>query len=118
MEKIYGAPKKGKEFKKYWDLLLPQIKARDNFNENHLNQLEILCDLYLEYSTLTLFIKDNGYSFTTEGRYGMSSRPHVEVNFRSKVMAEIRAYTKLLDLVIDKAITDPEDPEDEWGETK
>ena len=115
MKKNFRAPKgKEKEFKKYWDLFLPQVTDRDNFHTSHLQQLEILCDLYVDYHILTNFVRENGYSFVTEGRYGETSRPHVEVQVRQKVVSEIRAYSKLLGLLLEKGM--PSDPEEssEW----
>ncbi len=102
LEKNYPAPKDDPEFKKYWDRYLPKVISRENFHEAHLDQLEILCDLYIDYHELTLFIKENGYSYKTDGRYGESSREYVEVSTRKSVLAEIRQYSKLLGLVLEK----------------
>jgi len=115
MEKKFRAPKKDPVFKRYWKIFLPKVVERDNFHESHLQQLEILCDLYIDYHNLTQFVKDNGYSFMTSGRYGETSREHIEVKVRAKVISEIRAYTKLLGLVLDKSEMLPEE-EDEWSE--
>lgn len=114
MEKKFSAPSDDPVFVKYWDLLMPKIVERPNFDENHLKHLEILCDLYVEYNNLTKFIKENGYSFSTSSRYGDVSRPHVEVQIRTKVLAEIRAYTKMLGLLIDKAMPPADEEEEHW----
>lgn len=98
----YAAPKDDKEFVKYWDRYLPKVIKRENFHESHLDQLEILCDLYLDYHELTKFIKKNGYSYEGDGRYGKSSNEYKEVSIRQKIIGEIRHFSKLLDLVLNK----------------
>ena len=115
MEKTYAAPKADFEFVYYWDKFLPLVVERDNFHTSHLEQLEILCDLYLDYAKLTQFVKENGYSFMTSGRYGETSREYVEVKVRQKVVAEIRAYSKLLGLTLSKDAMPAKDDEDEWS---
>jgi len=114
MEKKFSAPKKEKDFKKYWNIFLPQVVERDNFHIGHLQQLEILCDLYVDYNKLTKFVKINGYSFETEGRYGTTSRPHTEVQVRQKVVGELRAYSKMLGLLLNKGLPTEEET-DEWS---
>jgi phage terminase small subunit len=113
-EKKFHAPKKDEEFIYYWDKLLPQVVKRENFHESHLEQLEILCDLYLDYNRLTEFVKINGFSFMTSGRYGDTSREHVEVKVRQKTVSEIRAYSKLLGLTLSKDDAATDEVEDEW----
>lgn len=108
-------PRTDKNFKKYWDLFLPDIESRENFKLNHLQQLELLCDLYVEYHSLSQFIKKNGYSFITGGRYGETSRAHAEVQIRIKVLMEIRNYSKLLNLSVAKDVTPVGDSEEEWN---
>ena len=114
MSKKFTAPEgKNKDFIRYWDIFLPQVTERDNFHISHLQQLEILCDLYVDYHALTNYVRENGYSFKSDGRYGENYRPHVEVQVRQKVVAEIRAYSKLLGLILDKGIQ-PEPDAPEW----
>lgn len=100
--KNFPAPKEELIFRKYWDRYLPKIVSRDNFHEAHLDQLEVLCDLYIEYHNLTQFIKENGYTYDSDGRYGENKREHVEVKVRQKVVAEMRQYSKQLGLVLEK----------------
>jgi len=114
-KKKFGAPKKGKIFKKHWDIFLDSITERENFHKSHLKQLEILCQLYVDYHKLTKFVEENGFSFITVGRYGSTSRPHVETQLMTKVLAEIRAYSKLLGIILVKDATISEDEnESEW----
>lgn len=100
--KNYAAPKKGKEFHKYWNKYLEKVVNRDNFHEAHLDQLEVLCDLYIEYHQLTDFIKKNGYTYESDGRYGESHREYPQIKIRQKVVAELRQYSKQLGLVLEK----------------
>lgn len=104
MEKKYAAPKRNKDFKKYWNLFLPQVVDRPNFHDSYLQQLEVLCDLYVDYHKLTQFINENGYSIISEGRYGVRSAAHVEVAIREKTVSNIRALSKMLGLVLDKGV--------------
>ena len=113
-QKKFGAPIECPEFRKYWDLFLPKVIERENFHESHLRQLEILCNLYLDYNKLKIFIDENGYSFITVGRYGETSREHVEAKMMTKVLAEIRAYSKLLGLVLAKDSGKNGNDDGEW----
>ena len=115
MEKKYRAPKgKVKNFTKYWDLFLPKVTKRENFHESHLQQLEILCDLFVEYHTLSQFVKDNGYTYSSDSRYGKSIREHPECKLKDKIVSEIRAYSKMLDLVLAKDTGKQDTGKDEW----
>lgn len=112
----YPAPKKSAGFKKYWDKYLPKVISRENFHEAHLDQLEVLCDLYIEYHTLTQFIKTEGYTYESDGRYGEARREHPEVKIRQKVVAELRQYSRQLGLVLEKdKDTKDTGTKDEWA---
>lgn len=100
--KNFPAPKSDPGFVKYWDKYLPKVIGRENFHEAHLDQLEILCDSYIEYHNLTEFIKENGYSYSSDGRYGESHREYREVVIRKNMKDDIRHYSKLLGLVLEK----------------
>lgn len=112
--KNFPAPKDDVSFQKYWNKFLPKVTSRENFHESHLDQLEILCDLYIDYHNLTQFIKENGYSYMSDGRYGESYREYREVTIRQKVVSEIRAYSKLLGLVLEKDKDTGDRNENEW----
>lgn len=100
--KKFPAPKSSPDFKKYWDKYLPKVVSRENFHNSHLDQLEVLCDLYIEYHELTNFIKENGYTYESDGRYGESHREWPQVKIRQKVTSELRMYSKQLGLVLEK----------------
>lgn len=115
-KKTYPAQRdKSKIYKKYWKRFLPKITERDNFHEAHLETLDVLCDLYEEYQTLTQFLKENGYTYESDGRYGESVREWPQVKIKQKTVSEIRQYSNMLDLKLhkDQANADPSDF-DEW----
>lgn len=116
MNKNFPAPKKDTEFKKYWKKFLPKVVERDNFHISHLEQLAILCDLYLEYHDLSLFLKDHGYSYESDGRYGLKMVEYPEVKIRQKIVSEIRQYCRVLGLLLNKdQMKNGEGDEDEWS---
>lgn len=116
MKKKYPAPSADIQFKKYWKKFLPKVMERDNFHESHLEQLNILCNLYSEYHKLNEFILTNGYSYESDGRYGESRREYPEVKIFQKVTAEIRHYSKILGLILNKdSATKEREDADEWS---
>lgn len=118
--KKYKQPVKGKEFKKYWVELIPTVVERDNFNETHLKNLEVLCNLYVEYDRMTEFLnayylKEGTYSYVAEGRHGTQIKMHPEFSERQKLLSEIRQYSRLLGIVLNKDNTSNEDDvAEEW----
>lgn len=96
-------PKTNKIFVAKWNSLLPDVMARDNFKPGHLFQLEILCDLYVEYQDLLDSLELTGPTFvTTDGRNGTQVKMRPEVNQLNRVRAEIRNYSKHLGLLLVK----------------
>lgn len=114
--KGFKPPKKDADFVRYWKLYIDNIVERENFKQSHLKTLEILVDMLLEYDELTKFIKDNGYTYVSEGRNGIQSKPHPEVSIREGKIAKIKDYCKLLDITLmkDKPVEE-EDEDDEWS---
>ena len=112
-KKNFPAPKKEAKYVEYWEKLLPKIVERDNFHNSHLDQLSILCDLYVEYSKLSRFIKKKGYTYASDGRYGIVYREYPEVKLRDNAIKEIRSYSKLLGLVLAKDTSMKESNEQE-----
>jgi phage terminase small subunit len=103
MAKKYKSPKPdNKVFTKYWDIFLPEVMARENFKPVHLHQLEILCDLYVEYHSLLAIVEIEGYTYVSVGRNGEQQRPTAEVNLLSKCRIEIRNYCKMLGIALVK----------------
>lgn len=98
----YPPPKKEPIFRKMWMAFIDSIARRENFNISHLNNLEILCDLYVDYEDLRKFLRINGRSYKVQGRQGEIWKFFPEVDLLSKVLMQINNYTKLLGLVLKK----------------
>ena len=104
-------PIKGREFAKYWNQFAPMLLTRANYTDAHLKNLEILCRLYTEYDQLTEIIHKEGYTYSSDGRYGLQIRTRPEVTERKNTMIEIRQYTRLLGIVLvkDDSVNSDED---------
>lgn len=99
----YPSPRKDdKAFTKYWDLYLPSIEDRDNLKAAHLMQLEILCDLTVEYYYLKSIIDTGGRTYQSEGRNGFQIKLNPEVPLFRAVITDIKNYSKMLGLVLFK----------------
>lgn len=111
----FECPKTHPEFVRKWDSLLPEIMGRDNFKRGHIYQLEILCDLYVEYAELMNILEVVGQTFvTTDGRNGTQLKQRPEVNQLNRVRSEIRNYSKHLGLLLVKDSDTGGDDEDEF----
>ncbi len=104
--KLYPPPKKNNIFRKKWKEYIENISARANFNRGHLSQLEILCDLYVEYAELSKFVRVNGYTYEAFGRQGKAIKPYPQVLQMNRVLSEIRNYSKALGMLIKKDETE------------
>lgn len=99
----YKSPKSNPDFKKYWEIFLPEVTSRDNFKPVHLHQLEILCDLHVEYNALLTLISVGGYTYTTNGgRNGDLVKLAPEVAQLNRCRSEIRNYCKMLGIALVK----------------
>ena len=110
------SPKSNPVFTRMWNKLVVEIESRENFKTGHLSQLEVLCDLYLEYYRLDALIEKEGYTYVvSEGRNGTQLKTRPEVVQMNRTRAEIRSYSKMLGLLLykDTDIKD-EDTKDEW----
>lgn len=99
---MHPPPKSNRTFVKKWRSLIDTIAGRDNFKDAHLHQLEILCDLFVEYEDLSTFLRKNGYTYEAFGRQGKAIKPFPEVLQLNRVKTEIRNYSKMLGLIISK----------------
>lgn len=111
--KTNKSPKKDPKFKKYYEMYIDQIQDRENYKEGHLVQLRILIDLLIDYDELTNFVRENGWSYTTESRNGVQNKPYSEVAQRQKTINQIRDYSKLLGITLAKDTDTGEDEEDD-----
>lgn len=98
----YPPPRRHPIFEKTWLEHIDNITARENFKIGHLQSLEILCDLFVEYKELTKFIQENGRSYKSVGRSGTIWRFYPEVGQIKIVQSQIRDYTKMLGLLLKK----------------
>ena len=96
-----SSPRNTKDFKMYWDRFIGDIKDRPNLKPSHLWQLQILCDLCVEYDELREIVSITGRSVSNGGgRNGDTLRPAPEYLMMQKVIVEIRNYAKMLDLIL------------------
>ena len=94
------SPRSGKEFRAYWDRFIGDIKDRPNLKPSHLWQLQVLCDLCVEYEELRDIINLGGRAYDNGGgRNGSQLKISPYVIQQNRVIAEIRSYCKMLDLV-------------------
>lgn len=115
----YPPRKTNKIYVRMWNEFVDGVASRDNFKLAYLNQLSILCDLYVEYDTLLIFIQKNGYSYESESKSGITLKPYPEVLHFAKVQSEIRNYSKILGLLLVKDTSqgdpkNPKGPSSEW----
>lgn len=92
----YPPPKKNEVFRRKWGQFLASVINRENFHVGHLNSLEVLCDLYVDYEDLRKFIRINGRSYQAFGRHGKIWKFFPEVNQLNKVQASIKTYMLIL----------------------
>lgn len=113
----YPPPKKHPVFRKKWSEFIESIVTRENFKVGHLNNLEVLCDLYVEYEELQKFIRKKGRSYLSVGRSGEVWKFYPEVGQLSRVQSLIKDYTRLLNLSPKKDHTVESGGEkDSWNE--
>ena len=95
------SPRKEPSFKRYWDNFIGDIKDRPNLKPSHLWQLQVLCDLCVEYDDLREIIALTGRTVSNGGgRNGAQLSLTPEVGQMNKVLIEIRNYSKILGLIL------------------
>lgn len=111
----YPPPKKNPIFRAKWAKFINNVIRRENFNVAHLDSLEILCDLHVQYDELQTFIRINGRSYLSVGRSGEMWRLYPEVSQLNRVEAQIKEYTKMLGLLLKKDHgVESDGEEEEW----
>lgn len=104
-------------FVKTWADFIESVTTRDNFVPAYLHQLEVLCDLFVEYHALNNFLRDNGYSYEQSGgRYGDQVKAYPHVGQLNQVKYHISTYMRSLglQLVKDKAVGPEGSGEEGW----
>lgn len=108
----FPPPKKNKIFRQKWSRFIESIASRENFKQAHLEALEILCDLYVEYEELSAVIRIEGRTYETISRFGKLVKLRPEVAQIEKAQKSIQSYTNLLGLFPKKDhSTENSDPE-------
>ena len=106
---------KVKGYDYYWNLLKGKVEERKNFHDSHLEQLKILCNLYVDLEEFTRILDEEGHTYESDGRYGFKVVERPEAKMKLNAIKEIRSYNKLLGLVLVKDETTRQDGnEDEW----
>jgi len=102
MVQKYPAPKSHPIFVKVWNDFIENIAGRENFKTGHLNSLEILCELYVEYDNLKKFLEKKGRSYKAQSRMGTIWKFYPEVAQLNTVQSQIKEYMKMLGLLLKK----------------
>jgi hypothetical protein len=99
----YPSPKPNNEkYTEYWNMYLRDIGDRENLKPSHVTQLKILCSLCIEYDELQEILELEGRTYESMGRNGLQIKLKPEVQLIKSCIAEIRNYSKMLDLVLSK----------------
>ena len=113
-KRAYRPPKNDPIYKQKWNLFITNITERDNFNRAHLEQLSVLCDLFVEYEILVQSLKRTGYTYIVNTIIGAIPKPYPEVGQLNRVRIEIRNYMKMLGLLLVKDKSEREPEEKDW----
>lgn len=99
-------------FTRYWDLFVDDILTREGFKPFHLEQLRVLCELFVEVDELTRIVKEEGYTYYSEGgRNGDQLKIRPEISQLNRTRTEIRNYCKILCLTLEKGYIPEDDTE-------
>lgn len=112
--RAYPSPKDDPVYAAKWNLFVGNVVARQNFKVGHLEQLNLLCDLYVEYEDLKAFVRKHGYTYTVSGKNGVQIKPYPEYLALSRVLSEIRNYSKVLGLLLVKDQKMNEPKKESW----
>lgn len=110
-------PPDTREARMYWHLYQPEVMARKDFKEYHLDLLKQLCTLKAEYDKVFCDLINEGYTYLqTSNRTGDSIRLNPLVTVRSKIAAEIHHYYKILGLQLSPEVqTTNQNDESIWA---
>lgn len=109
-------PRKDEHFLEYWEVLIEDVRHRENLKPSHLLQLRVLCELYTQYDRIQTVLDENGYTYEVDSpKHGWQIKPRPEVVMVKSVLAEIRAYSGMLGLRLVKDTHNTKEQEkDEW----
>lgn len=99
----YPPPQNGPVFVVNWNMLIEQVATRDNFTRANLKHLEILCDLYQNYRSLSDSIDMLGHTYEVGGgRNGNQIKIRPEVSQLNQIRRDIKTYSQLLGISLAK----------------
>ncbi len=112
----YPPPRESVEFEKYWEKYIDGICKRENFKPEHLDQLKVLCDLFVEHDEAIDFFSTHPRTYISVGRNGDQIKIHPLVSQLNRARSEIRAYTRSLGLVLfkDTDVNEDKDEKSKW----
>lgn len=115
----YPPPSKNPVFRKFWAEGIDSLTSRSNFNPGHLGMFDTYCRLRTELLVLDDFIHTHGYSFLNRTSLWERRQTYPEVAQRSRVIGQIGAYAKMLDLLPAKDKSrgqkKPKTEDDDWS---
>lgn len=118
--KKYPCPSDHPVYKRYWNILLPEVVSRDKFLGSHILMLETVCELYQQEKHLRDLCDFTGFTYDAgEGRNGESKRITPEANLLTQTRNQISQYLKALGLHVkdprgSASGSAPKELEDEW----
>jgi P27 family predicted phage terminase small subunit len=102
-----------KLFTKYWTSLIESVKDKPNLNVSHLYQVEVLCDLYVEYDNLCKSIELDGYIITNISKAGETTKLNPYVTQKNTTVKLIKEYSTALGLELAREKMKEESNEEE-----
>lgn len=112
----YPPPKNNPIFRAKWMRFIDGVVQREKFKLAHLDSLEVLCDLYVDYEEMSETIRRRGRTYDVVTRFGTTVKLRPEVELLDKVRVKIKDFTKLLDLFPKKDHVDESGGgQDEWS---
>lgn len=98
----YPSPKTDERFNFYWDKYIDNVVERDNFKTEHLDQLAVLCQMYVDLEECQEDIEAEGRTYKIVGRNGAQIKCHPLVAQINTLRTEIRNYNKALGLTLER----------------
>lgn len=104
----YPSPDGDRKFRRYWEMFVADVVLRENFKIGHLEQLRVLCKMYVEEEKLSDVVDLEGFTYTVSGRNGDQRKTTPEADLLVRIRTQITVYSKMLGLLLvkDSAPTD------------
>jgi hypothetical protein len=88
------------EFTYYWNSVIPDVQERENLKFSHLQQIKVLCSLFVTLDEIDAELEFTGKTYESVGRNGTQIKIHPLVALQKSTIAEIRSYSNILGLVL------------------